>query len=371
MAALIALMILAEFVWNYLQPSSRDFVSFWGAGQFALAGRPELAYDNAALHDLQLKVAAFAGGEMPFPYNPAFLLLVMPFAMVPFPIGLLLWSLTGYAVYLMVARKLVPQGALLAAAFPPVFATAALGQNGFVMAALFLGGLAILKSRPFAAGLLLGCLILKPQLALMLPLAMLAARQWRTIGGAVVSSILVLVSGYLIFGPAATAAWIDQMPLYMRIARDGLVGWHKLVSVYAAARQVGLSETVAFVLHFTVALAAALAVWRVWTSAADWPARFAILSAATMLASPYLYVYDALILLPAIAYLIHRRTPVALVALAWLSPIVTMIQVASGAWPVNLGPLTPILLLALVWRAWSEGSGIVARPSSSQPQVGN
>ena len=351
MALLIALMVLTEFAWNYLQPTGRDFVSFWGASRFALSGQPALAYDNAALHTLQLKVAAFEGGEMPFPYAPAFLLLVMPFGLVPFPLGLILWSITGYIIYLFSANRLHPGLAWAAAAFPPVFATAALGQNGFVMAAIFFLGLALLRSRPLLAGLVLGCLILKPQLALMLPVAMLAAGQWRTIGGAVLSSVGVMILGLLCFGQPATTAWLEQMPLYIAIARDGLVGWHKMVSVYAAARQLGLPEVLAFAFHGAVAVVAAVAVWRIWRSRGDWPAKFAILSAATMLASPYLYVYDALVLIPAFAYLVQRRAPLALVALAWLLPIATMIQVSSGAWPVNIGPLSALLLLWLVWRA--------------------
>ena len=350
MAALILLMILAEFGWNFVHPTARDFVSFWGASQFALAGQPALAYDNAALHALQVKVAAFDGGEMPFPYAPAFLLLVAPFGFLPFPVALMLWSLAGYGLYLLAANRLHPGLAWAAAAFPPVYANAAIGQNGFIMAALFLGGLAMLERRPFIAGLLLGCLILKPQLALMLPVAMLASRQSRVIGGAIVSSILVLAAGLVIFGSAATGAWLDQMPLYVRIARDGLVGWHKLISVYAAARQVGVSETAAFAIHGLVAALAALAVWRIWASNADWRAKFAILSAATLLASPYLYIYDALILIPGFVYLVAQRAPPGLVALAWLLPIATMMQVAGGAWLVNVGPLPAIILLILVWR---------------------
>ena len=363
MALLIVLMVLAEFAWNYIQPTSRDFVSFWGASQFALSGQPALAYDNQALHALQLKVAAFEGGEMPFPYPPAFLLLVMPFGLMSFPLGLILWSLTGYIIYLFSVNRLHPCLAWTAAAFPPVFATAALGQNGFIMAAIFFLGLALLRSRPLLAGLVLGCLILKPQLALMLPVAMLAAGQWRTIGGAILSSAAVMILGLVLFGQGATAAWLEQLPLYVAIARDGLVGWHKLVSVYAAGRQLGLPEALAFALHGAVAVVAAMAVWRIWRSKADWPAKFAILSAATMLASPYLYVYDALILIPAFAYLVQRRAPVALVALAWLLPIATIIQVSSGAWPVNIGPLTALLLLALVWRA-TEGTD--SRPAAKR-----
>jgi hypothetical protein len=352
MALLIALMVIVEFYWNWVQPTGRDFVSFWGAGQFALIGRPELAYDNAALHALQSKIVAFApAGEMPFPYPPAFLLLVTPFGLAPFPLGLILWSLTGYFLYILSVNRLRPGLAWAAAAFPPVFATAALGQSGFVIAAAFLLGQALLPARPFAAGLVLGCLILKPQLALMLPVAMLAARQWRAIAGAIVSSVAVMAIGFLLFGPAASQAWLNQVPLYAAIARDGLVGWHKFVSVYAAARQVGVPEGLALAFHGAVALVAAVTVWRIWRSDSGWAAKFAILAAATMLASPYLYVYDALILIPAFAFLVERRAPIALVAIAWLLPIATMIQVATGAWPANIGPLSALVLLVLVWRA--------------------
>jgi hypothetical protein len=78
-----------------------------------------------------------------------------------------------------------------------------------------------------------------------------------------------------------------------------------------------------------------------------------------MLTSPYLYVYDSLILLPAFVYAIQRGAPLYVVALAWLLPIATMIQVASGAWPVNIAPLTAIILLGLAWRAAREEDDLV------------
>jgi len=262
-------------------------------------------------------------------------------------LGLIVWSLVGYAIYIAVARRLSPQGWWLAAAFPPVFANAAIGQNGFIMAALFIGGLTLLPHRPFAAGAVLGCLILKPQLALLLPVAILAAGQWRAVAGAVLSSTLVLVLGLAVFGYGATQAWLDQMPLYVSIARNGLVGWHKSVTLFAAARQLGAPEAIAFGIHGAVALVAAAAVWKSWRSTANWQAKFAMLAAATMLASPYLYIYDSLILLPVFVYLMERHAPIGLVALAWLLPIAVMIQAASGNWPVNIGPLPALLLLCL------------------------
>ena len=126
---------------------------------------------------------------------------------------------------------------------------------------------------------MLGCLILKPQMALLLPVAVLAARQWRAIFGAALSSTGLLLLGVAIFGLAATRAWIDQMPLYVSIARDGLVGWNKLASVYAAARQAGLDAGLAMTLHAVVAAAAAAAVWKIWRSDAEPTCKAAVLIA--------------------------------------------------------------------------------------------
>ena len=94
LAVLMVILICVEFAWNYANPGSRDFISFWGAAKLTLAGTPELAYDNVALHALQIKAAAFDPNTgMPFPYAPAFLLLVLPFATLPFPVAMALWSL--------------------------------------------------------------------------------------------------------------------------------------------------------------------------------------------------------------------------------------------------------------------------------------
>ena len=49
LAIAIATVVLAEFYWNFRQPTDRDFISFWGAAQLALAGNPIAVYDMEAL----------------------------------------------------------------------------------------------------------------------------------------------------------------------------------------------------------------------------------------------------------------------------------------------------------------------------------
>lgn len=365
---LTLILICAEFAWNYSDPSSRDFISFWGAAKLAMAGTPALAYDSATLHAVQIKAAAFDPNTgMPFAYAPAFLLLVLPFAGLPYPIAMAVWSLVTMGVYALVARRFAPGSQWLMLAFPPVFITAALGQNGFIMGSLFIGGLALLhRDRKFAAGLVLGCLILKPQLAFMLPIAMLAGREWRVIAGAMVSAPVVMLVGLIAFGPETSAAWIRQMPLFVEIAQEGLVGWHKLVSVYAAGRQAGLPEQVAFALHAVIAVIAAMLVARVWFSDTAFARKAAVLGAATMLASPYVYLYDALVLIPAFVWLVQRQAPVAMVGSLWLLPMAVIAQNAYNIMPVNVAPILPIILLALC-HFWGQDRAVTNHLGDGQP----
>ena len=348
MAILIVLLAIVEFFWNAANPTDRDFISFWGAAQMVLSGDPAGAYDQAKLHAVQAAAVTFVNGEgMPFPYPPAFLAFVAPFGLLPFAASLALWSAATFAICFVAIRRMFPESGLLAAAFPPVFINAAIGQNAFLTAAIFAGGMLLLRRRPFAAGLLLGCLVIKPQLGLLLPVALLAARQWRAIAGAALSSVGLLLAGAATFGMAASEAWLAQMPLYVSIGRDGLVGWHKMASVYAAMRQMGAGMELAFAVHLTVAVGAAAAVWLAWRSKADLLGKASVLASATMLASPYVFPYDAVLLVIAFFWLAKRGAPALPLALLWFLPILTIAQIGSTAGPVNLQPVVPIGLLIL------------------------
>jgi arabinofuranan 3-O-arabinosyltransferase len=139
--------------------------------------------------------------------------------------------------------------------------------------------------------------------------------------------------------------------LYADIARNGLVGWPKLVSVYAAARQAEISAGPAFVLHGGVALLACWAVWQVWRSDAEPHAKASVLIAATMLASPYLFFYDTVVLTVPLLFLAERRAPIPIVSMLWLAPIASIAMIPG---PINVGPLLPIALLILLWRRFRD-----------------
>jgi len=132
-------------------------------------------------------------------------------------------------------------------------------------------------------------------------------------------------------------------------------------------RQAGAGLELAFAIHLLVAAASALFVWRVWRSDAEAPAKAGVLAAATLLASPYVFPYDAVLLVVAFFWLAQRGAPALPLAILWCLPLLTIAQIASVHGPVNLSPVVPIGLLvlgALHLRASRQASGAATNQPS-------
>lgn len=334
-------------VTNIVGPYQMDFVSYWAASVLGLGGNPAGAYDFALHRAVEQGAVGLAGG-LPFAYPPFFLLLLAPFGLLPYPLAAAGWILATFAFYVAAARRLAPGFPWLALAFPPVLVNAITGQSGFLTAGLLVGGLALLPKRPLAAGLLLGCLVVKPQLGLVLPFVLLAGRQWRAIAGAAASSAGLILAGLIVYGWGAYAAWLGNAQLFASIVADGLAGWHKMASVYASLRLAGLGGEAAWTVHALVAVAAALAACRVWRRDCPWGAKAGALAAATALASPYLYVYDTLILVVPFVWLVSLGRNRVLLVLLWCLPFLSLAQIAGFDASMNLAPLVPAALLVLI-----------------------
>jgi hypothetical protein len=327
-------------------PYQMDFISYWAAARLGLEGNPAGAYDFAVHRAVELE-ATMVGG-LPFGYPPSFMLLMAPFGLFSYPVGAVAWVVLTFALYALAVRFWEPNALWPALALPPVLVNAITGQAGFLTAALFVGGAALLPKRPFAGGLMLGLLVVKPQLGLVLPLALLAGRQWRALAGAAASSIGLLLIGLIAFGWQTYEAWVGQAGLFASVASEGLAGWHRMASVYAAARFAGLDAGPAWILHGLVALAAIAATIWVWHRRGDWGARIGALAAATVLASPYMFGYDTLILIAPLAWLAAHGRHLLLLAACWAVLLLGLLQTLGWSAGPNLAPLAPIVLLALI-----------------------
>src|SRR5207249_2030439 len=118
-----------------------------------------------------------------------------PFALLPLGLAFTVWVIVTGVLYVVASRGWTRPR--LAVAQPAVLINGFIGQNAFLTSGLLFGGMRLLRDRPILAGAVLGALVVKPQLGLMLPVAMLAGRQWRAIGGAMLSVAGLLLLGWI------------------------------------------------------------------------------------------------------------------------------------------------------------------------------
>ncbi|WP_168703775.1 glycosyltransferase 87 family protein, partial [Gordonia paraffinivorans] len=71
-----------------------------------------------------------------------------------------------------------------ALAFPGGLLAAMAGQSALLLAALMAAGVGTLPRRPLLSGVFIGLMVLKPQLALLAPVAFAAAGAWRAFAAA-------------------------------------------------------------------------------------------------------------------------------------------------------------------------------------------
>lgn len=368
--AILSLTVIATGVlvnWRY--PYLMDFLSYWAAAVLAVGGSPADAYDITLHHAVQLRAFAF-DTKLPFAYPPPFLLLLVPLGLLPYALSAGVWIAATLAAYALAVRKLMPDWAAAAIAFPPVAICGISGQNGLLTAALFMAGLSKLGMRPFVAGMIFGCLAIKPQLGVLLPLAFIAGREWRSFAGATVAVLMLIAASLIAFGTAPWLGFFGQSALFAAIATDGLVGWHKMASVYTSLRLAGLANPAAWALHIACAVTAALAVWHVWRTSTDTLTRGAILAPASLLISPYLYVYDQILLIISLYWLARQGISRKWLVLLYLLPLTTIAQFWMANPTINLAPLTSVAAIGLVWLRFRRP--LVqpdARPHPHDPQI--
>ena len=320
-------------------PKPVDFLSFWAAGHMVAEGAGTQIYDIEAHRAVEQTVTAV--GILPFPYPPPFSLMLAPFGLLPFGIGFAGWvALTG-AFYVVAARPWMRDR--LALAQPSLLVNGFIGQNAFLTSGLVLAGLHLLKTRPLIAGAVLGLLVIKPQLAAMLPVAMIAGRYWQAIAGGALSACIVLLVGLLTLGVESYGAFFEILSIYTGFVAQSRWPWHEIASVYALFRYFGLAAGIAMAIHIAVALVAATMVWQSWRQ--DRPGKHAVLAAATMLATPYLLTYDGLLLgLPVSWLLATGNRPVAAI-LIWGSSLLSVVAIAGFYELPNMLSLGAILAL--------------------------
>jgi Glycosyltransferase family 87 len=299
--------------WWIYDPAGRgiptDFVNVWAAGRLVLDGTPALAYD----WDIQKKVEfAVLGqdfvGYFAWHYPPPFLFVAAFLAQFPYAVAFIGWMAISIVPYLAIVRSIVgrPFGLMLAVALPMAFSNTLVGQNGFLTAALIGGTLYLLPVRPLLAGICLGLLSYKPQYGLLFPLVLIAAGHWRAFASAAVTVVALAFVSWLTFGIEAWQAFFHWMPRFSQaFLSEGQAAWWKLQSLYALLRFLGCGEQLAWAVHWVFTAAVATTLVLMWRSRVPYTLKAAALAAGALLITPYLFMYDMMVLAIPVAFLVR------------------------------------------------------------------
>jgi arabinofuranan 3-O-arabinosyltransferase len=277
------------------RPFGDDFINFWSGPYLAWHQRAAEIYNFAAFHAFEQSVVGNELQNYHYSYPPTLLVLMAPLALVPYLPGFVLWLVGGWYAFYRALRLAMPGGRtlLFALATPAVFINSVAGQNGTWTAALFGGGLGLLDRRPLLAGGLFGLLIYKPQFGLLIPVALIAGRRWRALAAAAATGGGLVVIAALCFGSDIYADYLRQITVLRHvILEDGTGVWHRMLSVFVAARRLGADVPTAYLVQAMFAAVAALAVAALWFRDASFGVRNATLILGTCLATPYLQDYD-------------------------------------------------------------------------------
>jgi hypothetical protein len=208
--------------------------------------------------------------------------------------------LLSVAIFLPVAwRYLDDRRAVLAVMCAPaaIFALMS-GQLSFVATAALLGAFILLDRRPLLAGVLIGCLTIKPHLGILLPLMLVASSRWHVFAAATVTALGIVGVSVALFG---IQPWIDYisvgLPVQNIVLNDTAgIATPFYPTLFMNLRGIGASYGPAMVLQIALSLAAAALVWWAFRYRRDADQRLleALFFACSLAALPYVLVYDTL-----------------------------------------------------------------------------
>ena len=345
------------------RPLGTDFSDVYAAGTYVLDRNPDAPFDPARQHAREQQIFGEATPFYGWHYPPFFLFAAAVLALMPYGIALTVWQAISLGLYLLTMRAIVrsplldnsdlgmrADWLLLALAFPAVLINIGHGQNGFLTAAVLGAALVQLDRRPLLAGILFGLLAYKPHFGLLIPVVLAASGRWRSFAAAAGTVVLLALAATFAFGPHVWQAFLDSTRFTRVVALEqGDTGWYKIQSLFAWARMWGASVTVAYTLQAVLIVALGVVLVRLWRSTAPYPLKAAALCLAAILATPYTFDYDMMVLAPAIAFVavdgfaggFGPWEKTALAAL-WLVPLV-----ARSIAHVTLIPLGVPIMLAI------------------------
>lgn len=360
---------------------SVDFYVFWAAAKLALQGLPLDAFDVDRIREV---ANVTQEGWMPWAYPPGFLLLVTPLGLLPFAPAWAAFMALSVAALALATRPFTagrPHLLLAIALAPAILPCLLVGQTSILWLAGLMAALAALRAeRPLLAGVFIGLLTLKPQLGLLLPVALIAAGQWRAILSAIVTTLALAAIPTALYGTAYWPEMLAIMAQHGATVRGAIADLHLMISPYSGLAALGVTEPAALTAQWALTALCALAVFLTWRRAAtSFDLRAATLLSAIPLASPYLWHYESAFLAPAALFLLRdgvitlARPATLLLGLAmWLSlgpsALALLKTGEADVFRLVFLPIALAAFLTCLWHALLRPRPSATPATTEQPQ---
>jgi hypothetical protein len=344
-----------------------DLIVFWSASHAVLQGQASTVFDYSAFSRI---VVAAAGGLpksafIPWLYPPTFLLFVTPLALLPLPLAYFAFLAASACAFVCATVRVsgLAQGPLgiaaaryVVLAMPCVMVCAIFGQNALITAALAAFAIACMDRRPVAAGICIGLLMIKPQLGILFPLVLVAARAWKVFGYAAVTAVLFALASVALCGLASLQQFAGNIGMARQLIIEHDVRfWLASPSVFASLRLIGASLAAAGLIHAAIAVIAACGAWQVWRTTRDTALHAAAFGTATLIVSPYVWHYELTWLGLSCAGLLATglrrgwlRGEQTVLLLVWLLPVFEFVNQIFRL--PQTGPVILLLMLLAVLR---------------------
>ena len=333
-----------------------DFFGLWSFARFVRTHPAIQIYDPAALFAYQRQLEQGGDITYTYPYPPPYLLLLWPLGLLSYATARIAWIVVTLVAFLLAVCGLHrrPLLALAATAAPATTICMIYGQNGLLSGALMIGGMRLAQRLPVASGMLLGTLVYKPQLAILVPIALAAAGLWRAFLAAGATVIVLVVISALLFGWDIWWAWGQAIPLHSGLFDATRGRLNHLMPTVAAAGLLAGNAAAAYAAQAVATLLATIFVWRCWRASQAAEA-LVVLAVATFLATPYAFVYDMPLIAGAVLLLIACRIArngefTFMELLSYLLALVLPVGLMSDLDAVG-APLAVASLGLLMWQA--------------------
>ena len=343
-----------------------DFVAFWAAAKLSVQGVAVTAFDLPTLRNEFGLPPSMHDAYFGWHYPPTFQLLISPLGWLPFTAAFLVFSTVSVTLFWQALRQWSSAnltGLNLAFASPAVLFAVVTGNVTLLLVAAMLTGVHFLHSgRALLAGLCFSVLAMKPQIALALPIALLAAWEIRAIFFSAVFALAGAFIAGLVFGWPLWQAFFGGLVDHGAWTMNE-IGFAKTMVTWFGFVRVMDPEANALAVQLFWSALAGLGVAAVWSSArVKSDLKIAVLLLGSVVIAPRGYSYE--LVFAAAAILFIARAGVARswigwswLALLWLLPLPYRLIPGLEAAHYGAPILTASFAICLVL-AWQQAKNV-------------